>query len=82
MGRAILAVISAAALIAGLITLFRSVYVLFRKLIGEDDLEPAKDFTDKLIEAVIGFGLLGSAVMFLMLLYLIGVRFILPIFGL
>ena len=82
MGRAILAVISAAVAIVGAITIFRLVYVVFGKLIEGDTYEESIEFGDKAIETLLGAVILGCIAMALTILYLIGTHFILPIFGL
>lgn len=82
MGRAILAVISAAVAVVGTITIFRLVYVVFSKLIDGDTYEESVDFGDKAIEALLGACILACIAMVLIILYLLGTHLILPVFGL
>ena len=82
MGRAILAVISASIAIVGAITIFRSVYAIFGRIIDGDDYEPAKDFLDKTLEAMVGAIILLGIASVLIFLYLLGAKLILPILGL
>ena len=82
MGRAILAVIGAAVAVVGMITFFRLVCVVTGKILDKDGYEPAEDLLDKIVEAIMGAAILLGIASVLTILYLLGTKVILPVFGL